>query len=171
MRARVTQPALIATLSVQDVLAVHDHLGREFAGTSDPVSPPGVRDINLLESAVARQHVGFEQSLKYSTATLGTATLMFGICNNHPFYNGNKRTALVAGLTHLDRNNLVLDAVRREDLYALMLRMAKHTMSGLAQKDVPTKFDFWDLEVWAIAEWLEGCARKLTRGERTITYG
>lgn len=170
-RSGLKHHPLIATLSVGDVHSVHNHLVWEFAGTPDPMSPPGVRDINLLESAVARQHVGFEGILKYSTVTLNAATVIFGICNNHPFYNGNKRTALVAGLTHLDRNNVILDGVRREDLYELMLRVAKHTMSGLSAKDVGSKFGFWDLEVAAIGAWLDENARKLTKGERVITYG
>ena len=100
----VNRQALVATLGLADVMAVHDYLILEFAGTEDPMSPPGVRDENLLASAVARQHVGYDGTLKYATPWLSAATLMFGICNNHPFYNGNKRTALVAGLTHLDRN-------------------------------------------------------------------
>lgn len=162
---------LVATLSVADIAAVHNYLVHEFARTEDPMLPPGVRDPNLLSSAVARQHVGYEGTLKYPSATLSAATLMFGLCNNHPFYNGNKRTALVAGLTHLDRNGLVLDSVTRKDLYELMMRIAKHTMSGVTQKDVGSKFDFWDLEVWAISEWLHDNVRKITKGERAITYG
>ena len=152
-------------------MAVHNYLVLEFVGTQDPMSPPGVRDENLLASAVARQHVGFDGTLKYATPCLSAATLMFGICNNHPFYNGNKRTALVAGLTHLDRNGLVLDSVTRKELYELMLSIARHTMSGLTQRDVGSKLDFWDMEVWAIAGWLEENVRKITKGERVITYG
>jgi death-on-curing protein len=165
-----TRPKLVATLGLSDVLAVHEYLVYEFAGTVDPMSPPGVRDSNLLASAVARQHVGFERELKYHTPCLSAATLMFGICNNHPFYNGNKRSALVAGLTHLDRNGLVLSSVTRKDLYDLMLSIARHDMSGLRGRQVGSKFDFWDMEVWAIADWLERNVRKIQRGERVITY-
>jgi death on curing protein len=165
------RPKLIATLGLADVQAVHNYLVLEFAATGDPMSPPGVRDENLLASAVSRQHVGFEDQLKYGTPCLSAATLMFGICNNHPFHNGNKRTALVAGLTHLDRNGLVLDTVTRKELYDLMLSIARHDMSGLTQRDIGSKIDFWDMEVWAIAAWLEDHVRRITRGERVITYG
>jgi len=170
MKHKPKNAPLVATLGVGDVMAVHNHLVLEFAGSPDPMSPPGVRDPDLLESAVARQHVGFDNSLKYPTATLSAATLMFGICNNHPFFNGNKRTALVAGLTHLDRNGLVLENVTRQELYDLMLSIAKHTMSGVRQKATRTKFDFWDREVEAIASWMHGNIRKITKGERVITY-
>ncbi len=165
------KPKLIATLGLADVKAVHNYLVLEFAGTEDPMSPPGVRDENLLASAVARQHVGFEGVLKYGTPCLSAATLMFGLCNNHPFYNGNKRSALVAGLTHLDRNGLVLDSVTRKQLFDLMLSIARHEMSGLSARDIGSKLDFWDMEVWAIADWLERNVRKVTKGERVITYG
>jgi death-on-curing protein len=161
---------LIATLALSDVEAVHNYLVLEFAGTEDPMNPPGVRDPGLLASAVARQHVGYQGNMKYGTPCLSAATLMFGVCNNHPFYNGNKRTALVAGLTHLDRNGLVLGGVTRKELFDLMLSIARHEMSGLSQKDVGSKIDFWDMEVWAIAAWLEDNVRKITKGERVITY-
>jgi death-on-curing protein len=155
-------------LEYADVLAIHEQLTLEFASTEDPISPPGVRDHGLLESAVSRQHTGSADILKYSTAYSSAAALMFGVCNNHPFYNGNKRSALVAGLLHLDRNNLVLENVTREDLFRLMMRVASHHYSqrSLGKDVVPDP----DNEIAAIAGWLQSSAREIKRGERSIPY-
>jgi len=74
----------------------------DFAGTGDPIAPPGVRSMTLLESAVSRQHTALGGRLKYADPVSSAATLLYGICSDHPFHNGNKRTALVAMLVHLD---------------------------------------------------------------------
>lgn len=168
----VRQPTIVRTLSVETVLAIHEHLVREFANTDDPVSPPGVRDHGLLESAVHRQFAGSGGYLKYSTPYLNAASLMFGICNNHPFYNGNKRTALLSALMHLDANGLVLEHVTQEDLYRLMIRIATHAVAKETRRaqrrgERPNPDD----EIVAIATWLDENARPIKRGERNITYG
>src|ERR1051326_8222909 len=117
-------------VTVESVLAIHDHLVAEFESTSDPISPPGLRSRALLESAVARQFTGFQGVYKYETPLACTASLMFGICNNHPFHNGNKRIALVTGLLHMDSNGFVLHRTNRDQLYDLMIRIASHAMVG-----------------------------------------
>lgn len=64
----------------------------DFAGSGDPVFPHGVKSHALLESAVNRQHSGSGSWLKYADPIANAATLAFGICCDHPFHNGNKRT-------------------------------------------------------------------------------
>lgn len=94
---------------------------------------------------------------------------MYGLCNDHPFHNGNKRTALIAGIMHLDKNNIVLQNATVNELYALMKRIARQEMSkrgGGASRSRRSSDD----EVRAIADWLSSRARKIQRGERTITF-
>ena len=100
---------MLSTLSASEVLAIHDVLAADFAAADDPISPAGVKSMNLLESAVSRQFTGYEGRLKYDTPILNAASLTYGICSNHPFHNGNKRTSLVAMLCHLDRNDLTFE--------------------------------------------------------------
>lgn len=162
----------VKKLSVETVLAIHEHLVLEFSQTEDPISPPGVRDLGLLESAVHRQNAGSKDYLKYDTPCSNAASLMFGICNNHPFYNGNKRTALVSGLMHLDTNGLVLEGVTKDDLYRLMIRIATHAASKEGRKYLKKGGRrSADDEITAITGWLEDYARPIRRGERNITYG
>jgi len=156
------------TLSAETVETIHRLLCDEFATTSDPISPPGLRDIVLLESAISRQHTGSGDQLKYHDAIQNVASLMYGLCNNHPFFNGNKRTALVAGLVHLDQNGFVLTEVDQDDLYRLMRRIASHHYSKRRiGADVVADPD---TEVQAITSWLESHCRTLLHGEKPITY-
>ena len=83
---------MIETLSSHDVLSIHEVLTADFAAAADPISPSGVKSMELLESAVGRQHAGFHDRLKYDTPVSNAAALTYGICLNHPFHNGNKRT-------------------------------------------------------------------------------
>jgi death-on-curing protein len=70
--------------------------------------PDGVRDLGLLESALGRPQNKFaygETDLAALAAAYG-----FGIARNHPFVDGNKRTALACVIVFLNLNKLDLDA-------------------------------------------------------------
>lgn len=91
--------------NVKAVEEVHIGLVAMFAAEDDPVSPAGVKSPSLLESAVGRPHTGIGQADKYDTLYRKSAALFHSLTKNHPFHNGNKRTALVTLLTTLHRNN------------------------------------------------------------------
>ncbi len=82
-------------------------LCKDFAPSSDPIFPPGVKSEALLESAVNRQQSGWGDYF-HTTIPSVMPTLTYGICSNHPFHNGNKRTSLVAMLAHLDTDDFTL---------------------------------------------------------------
>src|SRR5215472_1749929 len=94
----------LSILNVAEVEAIHHALVRHFQESGDPITPAGVKDRALLESAVSRQVVGSTDNLKYREPRANAATLLYGLCMNHAFHNGNKRTALVGCLEHLDGN-------------------------------------------------------------------
>ncbi|MCH8188932.1 MAG: type II toxin-antitoxin system death-on-curing family toxin [Proteobacteria bacterium] len=83
-------------------LAMHETLIRDYGGSA------GVRDEGLLESALARP----QNQLAYGDPTLAemAAAYAFGIARNHPFVDGNKRTALMAAYAFLRMNGLRLTA-------------------------------------------------------------
>jgi death on curing protein len=70
--------------------------------------PDGIRDLGLLESALARP----QNKFAYGETDLGAlaAAYGFGIARNHPFVDGNKRTALAALIVFLNLNKFDLDA-------------------------------------------------------------
>lgn len=91
-------------LSVKEVLKIHHQVIKTFGGSH------GVRDLGLLESAVARPKAGYLEYEAYSTLQEKAAVLLHSIIKNHAFIDGNKRTALVSCRVFLKRNGLILKA-------------------------------------------------------------
>ncbi len=163
----------LQTLSVDEVIRIYDVLVADFASSGDPIGQMGLRSRPLLESAIGRQHAGQGQILKYPDPSGNAATLAFGICCDHPFVNGNKRTALVAMLVHLDKNNLCLRRVSQPELYDLMVSIANHEISLRREfRRVERHSDHrsTDSDVAAIRLWIHNRIERLKRGERTITF-
>lgn len=104
------------------VLAIHDRQLAEHGGSA------GVRDEGLLESALARP----QQLLAYGDPAPDfadlAAALAHGLARNHPFVDGNKRTAAVACETFLELNSAALEAEDLE-LYPLYLALAEGKLS------------------------------------------
>ena len=159
-------------LSVDEVSQIHEILVEDFFASNDPISPPGVRSHDLLESAVARQWTGLGNILKYPDPVANASTLLFGICCNHPFHNGNKRTALVAMLAHLDKNKVALFDTKQEELYDFMIEVAGHTLgtSKDRRRRRSKRRRTQDQEVTAISKWLGARAASVSRGEKPISY-
>jgi death on curing protein len=165
----------LRTLSVEDVLQIHGILVEDFAASSDPIYPPGVKSLDLLNSAVSRQFTSLGGQLKYPGLIANAATLAFGLCCDHPFHNGNKRAALVALLVHLDRNKLTLHQTRQKELFDMIISVADHsiglppesTRRGRALREGRRRADD---EVSALATWIERRADKVIRGEKPVTY-
>ncbi len=160
-------------LTTEDVLLIHEILVADFVKGDDPIEPPGIKSLALLESAVGRQLTSLNNIVKYPNPIENAATLMYGICCDHPFHNGNKRTALVAMLAHLDRNNYVLSS-KQKDLYNLVLRVASHRTQDDSSSRKKRKKNIGkispDEEVKHIANFIKENSREIKRGEKLISY-
>lgn len=99
-------------------LAMHDRQLAEHGGSS------GVRDENLLDSALARPQQLHAYGDPAPDLVDLAASLAFGLARNHPFVDGNKRTAAVACETFVMLNDAVLEADNLE-LYPLYLALAE----------------------------------------------
>ena len=84
------------------VLAIHDEQIAEHGGAR------GVRDLAVIESALARPR-NLVAYGKPDAAALA-ADYLFGLCSNHGFLDGNKRTSYVVAETFLDLNRYAMDA-------------------------------------------------------------
>lgn len=167
--SRDARMMLFETLSVEEVLHIHERLVEDAVESEDPISPPGVKDHGLLESAISRQQSGFAGKLKYDDPILNAVSLCYGICCNHALHNGNKRTALVALLCHLDKNNWVFsDRTNQDELYKFMLNVASHKIAPKSK--FRRNHDQSDLEVELMTAWVRKRIRKVEKGERTVTY-
>jgi len=156
-------------LTKEDVVEIHQRLVIDAAESDDPISPPGIKDEAILESAISRQQAGYGGRLKYSDPISNAASLCYGLCSNHPLHNGNKRTALVSLLCHLDKNGLTFNSRTNQDkLYTFMLNVASH---NIATKRVSKKHrDQSDAEVEAMTDWIRKRTRRIEKGERTVSY-
>ncbi len=84
------------------VIAAHDAQIAQYGGLS------GVRDHGLLDSALARPQNAYAYGVSDFHAL--AATIAFGIARNHPFLDGNKRTALHSALIFLAINGVAVPA-------------------------------------------------------------
>ncbi|WP_159084926.1 type II toxin-antitoxin system death-on-curing family toxin [Planctomonas deserti] len=155
---------MLQFLTFEDIRGIHFAIAEDFQHTADPISPAGVRSDDLLESAASRPQTGMGESRKYLTIELAAAALMHSIIHNHPFHNGNKRTALVSMLAFLDRNGITLTCDENE-LFKWTIRVAGHRLN----KD-ELLGDRNDIEVVEMARWICSQSRWIDRGERVVTW-
>lgn len=85
-------------LSQDQVIVLHDALIEKFGGLT------GIRDRSLLESALANPMTAVFGQDMYPTVFDKAASYLFSIARNHPFLDGNKRTASASALVFLRRN-------------------------------------------------------------------
>jgi death-on-curing protein len=125
----------VAFLTLVEVLALHADQIRRYGGR------PGIRDLNLLESALATPSAAFGDRLLHATIPEMAGAYLFHIVRNHPFIDGNKRTGLVAMLTFLGLNRRLL-RVEPDDLGDLVIgvaegRLSKADVSVFVQRHLP----------------------------------
>lgn len=90
-------------LGVEDVLAFHDDQLRRYGGAS------GVRDMGQMQAALFRPQTGY-----YSDLIQEAAALWESLSQNHPFVDGNKRTAFAVTDTFLLINGVEITAGHQE---------------------------------------------------------
>jgi death-on-curing protein len=105
-------------ISLVEILVIHDRVIEKTGGSL------GVRDEGGLLSAIARPFQTFGGDDLYPTPFEKAAALLESICNNHPFVDGNKRTALVAAAYLLYRSGIEID-VPAEEGETFMLSVAQ----------------------------------------------
>jgi len=126
-------------LIVKDVLLLHNLVIDESGGSH------GLRDLGLLESAVARPRASYGGEDLYPTIFLKAGALVHSILRNHAFVDGNKRTSMYSAMTFLELNGYRFIAKQKEVVnFALKVENQK-------------------LPVEEIAEWLKGHARIIKR--------
>ena len=104
-------------LTVSEVVKLHEKLIVATGGSH------GVRDIGLLESAVQGCNQTFDDTELYPTIIEKAARMAYTLCKNHPFVDGNKRTAVTSMLVMLRLNGINLSYTQQE-LIALGLGIA-----------------------------------------------
>ncbi len=112
-------------LSKQQILLMHEALIERYGGIH------GVRDEGLLDSAINAPFQSYGGVEFYPGLPEKAARLGYGLIQNHPFYDGNKRIGALAMLALLDINGVVLNTDSAE-LTTVILHVADGTMDGPA---------------------------------------
>src|SRR4030066_1414234 len=112
-------------LTLVEVVEIHSDQIQHYGGSD------GVRDMNLLSSAVAMPYASFSGSFLHSDIYEMAAAYAFHICQNHPFVDGNKRTALAAALVFLEMNGITVSDPEGR-LYDAMLSL---TSGGMGKEE------------------------------------
>ncbi len=109
-------------ISKTAIMAIHDFLLAEHGGGT------GLRDENLLESALAapKNHFQYDQADVFILA----AAYAFSLTSNHPFIDGNKRTAFAAAGIFLELNGHRLIASEPDAVLAV-LALSKGEMDAV----------------------------------------
>lgn len=134
MPRRRAEPAWLTRLVID---AIHADQIREHGGL------PGLRDENALESAIARPRHKWLYDERTDLASLAAA-YAFGLIQNHPYRDGNKRVGLLTMVTFLSLNGEELDATESEILTIILgvaaSRVTEANLAGwLRRHTVPTK--------------------------------
>jgi death-on-curing protein len=101
-------------ISLNEVLAIHNILIEQFGGAK------GVRDNDGLESAINRPFQTFDGQELYPEAFDKAAAIFESIISNHPFIDGNKRTAYVLLRLFLREHKLDIEATEDEKFNFVM---------------------------------------------------
>ena len=116
-------------ITLKETLIIHELAIEKFGGGE------GIRDMNLLESALQRPHATFDQQELYPTPIEKAAAIIESIVKNHPFADGNKRTGYILMRLMLLKSNLDIEA-SEEEKYKFVIRIAEG------------KSDFEEIKSW-----------------------
>lgn len=123
-----------AFLTLAEVIEIHADQIRNYGGGE------GVRDIELLSSAVAMPYVSFSKQFLHADIFEMAAAYAFHISQNHPFIDGNKRTALASALVFLELNGInIFDP--EGALYDAMLTLVAKKLSKSDFADILRKLE------------------------------
>ncbi len=102
-------------LTLDDIIESHQNQIDTYGGSH------GIRDIGLLESAIAQPEASFGGQYLHADIFEMAAAYVYHLVMNHPFVDGNKRVGLEAALIFLEMNNENLNA-SDEELVDLVLK-------------------------------------------------
>ena len=112
-------------LSLDEVIEIHWDMIERYGGSA------GIRDMGLLQSAVAMPQAGLGNEFLHGDLFEMAAAYLFHIVQNHPFIDGNKRVGSMAAFTFLTLNGLTL-AAPETDFELVVLEVARGRLNKAA---------------------------------------
>lgn len=124
-------------ITLDEVLAIHDDMVERYGGSF------GIRDLGLMQSAIARPQATFGGEDLYPTIIDKAAALFHSLVFNHAFADGNKRTSLTSTARFLHLNGYEL-------------KVGKHELI-----DFPLRVENQHLDIEQISKWLKEHTKKV----------
>lgn len=112
----------ISYITLDEVIAIHDSMIDEYGGSH------GIRDLGLIQSAIARPQSSFGGEDLYPNIFDKAASLFHSLMFNHAFVDGNKRTTIVSTARFLSINGYELE-VNQEEFIAFPLKVENKHLS------------------------------------------
>src|SRR3989304_8951446 len=119
----------ITFLTLAEIVEVHADQIQRYGGSE------GIRDMSLLSSTIAMPYASFSGRFLHSDLYEMAGAYAFHISQNHPFVDGNKRTALASALVFLDINGVTI-ADPGGKLYDAVLNLASGSLSKIGFAEV-----------------------------------
>ena len=112
-------------LSLDEVIELHRDQIERYGGSA------GIRDVGLLQSAIAMPQAGFGGQFLHADLFEMAAAYLFHIVQNHPFVDGNKRVGAAAAMVFLELNHVEV-RVSNETLVETLLAVAQGKLGKAA---------------------------------------
>lgn len=100
----------LSYLSEAELIAVNHEMVSKYGGLH------GVRDLNFVRLAIARPQMSAGLKDAYPSIYLKAAAMFHSIINNHPFFDGNKRTSLFSAVLFLEYNGYRVKFTKKEGI-------------------------------------------------------
>ena len=115
-------------LTLEEVREIHADQIERYGGS------PGIRDITLLQSAIAMPAAGFGGQYLHGDLFEMAAAYLFHLVQNHPFVDGNKRVGVASALVFLELNGVDMKATN-DALVQMVLAVVEHKIgkAGIAE--------------------------------------
>ena len=119
-------------LTLTEIIKVHTDQIKRYGGQQ------GIRDVGLLESALSQPEASFSGEWLHRDLHEMASAYAYHLCQNHPFIDGNKRTALACALVFLELNGISMrdpKGLLKEGMLQIASgKMKKTEFSGLLKK-------------------------------------
>ena len=158
-------------LGIKDVLKAHYLIADFFYAQGSGLGGIGPKSMDLLHSALFRQHIAYGGIQKWSGRYDVCATLFYGLIKNHPFHDANKRTAFLSLVYHLEMLGLY-PTISPKGLENFAVNVADNGLTRFKRyKELEGRCDDKsDAEVLYISHFLKKNTRKIDKRHYTITY-
>lgn len=156
------------SLTILDVLKAHFLIAEYFMLEGNGLGGLGPKNFDLLHSALYRQHVSYGGKRKYSDKFDIAATILYGLVMNHPFHDGNKRTAFLSILFYMQKLSYAPN-VSHKEFEDFLVEIADHEIKKKSRyKEFEKVYD--DPEIKYISWFLRKNTRNIDKKQYVITY-